>query len=78
MQKNKCTAYAAIRSSTTDVDLLTYDTFLLQEIFIKKGVNGQKCGQNFKKNKKAKKNNIDIAILNDRNLQENIIRGKII
>lgn len=25
MQKNKCTAYAAIRSSTTDVDLLTYD-----------------------------------------------------
>ena len=25
MQKNKCTAYAAIRSSTTDVDLFTYD-----------------------------------------------------
>ena len=25
MQKSKCTAYAAIRSSTTDVDLFTYD-----------------------------------------------------
>ena len=25
MQKIKCTAYAAIRSSTTDVDLFTYD-----------------------------------------------------
>ena len=53
-------------------------TFLLREIFIKKDVNGQKCGTNFKKNKMPKKNNIEIAILNDRNLQENIIRGKII
>lgn len=25
MQKSKCTAYAAIRSSTTDVDLFTYN-----------------------------------------------------
>lgn len=78
MQKNKCTAYAAIRSSTTDVDLLTYDHLPFTRDIHKERREWAKMWQNFKKNKMPKKNNIDIAILNDRNLQENIIRGKII